>query len=908
LIIPIILSFLLSFNNITQNNNISKDSELQIRSSSPILPFIVGVAYGPKDLDPIYAWDYNAFNIIDQVVEGLFAYNLSAPDLALIPRLASAMGTWNTRGDEYTVPLRTDVKFHDGTDFNASAVVAHWDRMAWALNTTGTNTGYVTQLKTLYRFPNGTAIVKKVVDNTDDTVTFFLNGSYVPFEALLAFPGSYIQSPTYTDTLTDYIDTDTGVIVGTGPFVYDSYEATVEVLLHAFDDYWKGKANITELVFKLISDQSARDTALLNGDIHFLSNPSLSMLDTFKVNPNIAVLDSGKKSATLYYIGMNNMRINRTFRESISYAVNYSHIIEKLMSGTVDRLKSPIPEGIMFSNTTFNVPILNLTHARLVMQSMGFGVGLGLYNDNDWINQEVTTPLATFNFTYHSGSTIREDLLDLLQDNLAKIGIRVIEDVVATWSNFTDRVLERNGRTRDMLELFFLGWGPDYNDPSNYINTMFTNRTIAYNGVQYNGSRAALEDGRDPFALNDNVQLLMEAALSETDPVQREKYYDRIQELLIEQDYPWAYCYVPKLYHAHHVKLTGFQQNALNKLDFYSCNWELHYIPDSLSITTPDSTSSWETGTSQYIYWNSTGTISNVKIDLYNNSVHELEITANTINNGEFFWTIPLTLDNSTQYQINITDVSNSSICDSSDYFELYTLPSPANTITVISPGSSSSWETSTTHSINWNSTGSIADVLIELYWKGTLNATIFASTPNDGSYSWTIPSGLDNSTQYQIKISDVLNSATYDFSDYFEIYTPPTLPDSITVTNPSGIVAWQIETIHSITWTSTGSIANVQIELYLSGTLESVLTSGTPNAGDFSWTIPSGLANSTFYQIKITDVSNPSTYDYSDNFAIYDPSIISEEIPGYNLYFLFMIIGIISVVLIKKKYKHLKK
>ncbi|KKM19157.1 hypothetical protein LCGC14_1658480 [marine sediment metagenome] len=132
-------------------------------------------------------------------------------------------------------------------------------------------------------------------------------------------------------------------------------------------------------------------------------------------------------------------------------------------------------------------------------------------------------------------------------------------------------------------------------------------------------------------------------------------------------------------------------------------------------------------------------------------------------------------------------------------------------------------------------------------------------------------------------------------------------LADSITVTNPSGIVAWEIGSIHSITWTSTGSIVNVKIELYNSGILDSVLTSGTSNDGEISWTIPSGLANSTQYQIKITDVINSSIYDYSDYFTIYDPAI-AEEIPGYDLYLLYMIIGIVSVVLIKKKYKHLKK
>ncbi len=200
--------------------------------------------------------------------------------------------------------------------------------------------------------------------------------------------------------------------------------------------------------------------------------------------------------------------------------------------------------------------------------------------------------------------------------------------------------------------------------------------------------------------------------------------------------------------------------------------------------------------------------------------------------------------------------------------------------------------------------------MVIDLYWNGTFNATISARTTNTGSYSWTLPSGLDNSTLYQIKITDVSNSSTYDFSDYFEIFTPhsPHTPhtsgDSITVTNPSGSETWLTGSNYGITWTSTGSIANVLIELYISGILDSVINSDTTNDGELSWSIPYELGNSTEYQIKISDVANSTIYDYSDYFSIHT----EQEIPGYNLYFLIMIIGIVSVVLIKKKHKHLKK
>jgi hypothetical protein len=68
-------------------------------------------------------------------------------------------------------------------------------------------------------------------------------------------------------------------------------------------------------------------------------------------------------------------------------------------------------------------------------------------------------------------------------------------------------------------------------------------------------------------------------------------------------------------------------------LGFIDTNVEFTYIvPPSLTTTTPDSTSSWETGTTQSITWTSTGSLSDVKIELYRNDIYILEIVASTPN------------------------------------------------------------------------------------------------------------------------------------------------------------------------------------------------------------------------------------------------------------------------------------
>jgi hypothetical protein len=220
--------------------------------------------------------------------------------------------------------------------------------------------------------------------------------------------------------------------------------------------------------------------------------------------------------------------------------------------------------------------------------------------------------------------------------------------------------------------------------------------------------------------------------------------------------------------------------------------------------------------------------------------------------------------------------------------------------LTITTPDSASSWETDTSQSITWTSIGSISDVKIELYENDVFIMEIVASTPNDGEFSWLIPTTLVDSTQYQVKISDVANPATDDFSDNFEIFT--SIIDSITVTNPDSTSSWQTETTQSITWTSTGTISDVKIELYKGGVFEMEIVATTTNDGTYNWAIPIDLEDGIDYKIKISDVSNLATYGESSNFVIN-----SFEIPGYNLYIVMGIMCVVSVILFKKRFKLIK-
>ncbi|MCS6804928.1 MAG: Zn-dependent exopeptidase M28 [Acidobacteriota bacterium] len=95
----------------------------------------------------------------------------------------------------------------------------------------------------------------------------------------------------------------------------------------------------------------------------------------------------------------------------------------------------------------------------------------------------------------------------------------------------------------------------------------------------------------------------------------------------------------------------------------------------------------------------------------------------------------------------------------------------------VVSPNGGEDWQTGSTQTIQWTSTGTIDNVKIELSRNGGSSyETLFATTPNDGTQSWTVTGPATGSAL--IKISDVTNPATFDVSNaVFIISEPPPPP-----------------------------------------------------------------------------------------------------------------------------------
>jgi len=193
--------------------------------------------------------------------------------------------------------------------------------------------------------------------------------------------------------------------------------------------------------------------------------------------------------------------------------------------------------------------------------------------------------------------------------------------------------------------------------------------------------------------------------------------------------------------------------------------------------------------------------------------------------------------------------------------------------ITITAPNGGESWAIGSSQNITWTYTGTIANVKLQYSTNnGGAWTDIIASTPNTGTYAWTIPNAP--SALCLVRVLNAANEAVYDVSN--AVFTIPS-SSTITVVSPNGFENWLVGSAHNITWTNTGTITNVKIEYTTnSGGTWNVLSASTTNTGSYSWTIPN--TPSTTCKVRVSDAAVSAVKDTSNMYF----SLVS-SFPAYR-------------------------
>ncbi len=510
---------------------------------------------GPYTLEIVDSWDSASNDVLEQVVETLFFYDLSDVDLPLTYELAYSY--WWKDTTHVQIKLREGIVFHDGTDFNAEAAKWNLDRLLYLTNCTGTNTGEVAHTQSLWMFPDGiTPIIKSVETVGDYNITITTNGAYAPFISTLSYINSGMLSPTaHAGDATSFLSLRDKPI-GTGPFTYESYTVDVDVRMKRWDGYWKGPANFPWVIYLIYDDATTAHNAMLSYELDTNAMASDQNIVQYEADPKFTVKrftnETGKPSLVYQYLGFNNKKYNVTWRKAFSYAFNYSYVIDELRLGNAFRATGAISPGFgeAYNDSVPAVAVPDggdLATARAVMQSMGFGTTFT--TDKQWTDKAAsTTPFLTVYYQFNTGNSFRTNLGVAVEDWLKKIGVATVQEGL-TWDAFLNYLFDQY----DNLGIYAIGWAPDYLDPYNMLDPLF-NPMSSSNSAQVNDT---------------TLNAMLAAALTETDLDARNIIYKNIQAYMATEGFFHAPLYHSNVVSVHLANIYNVPYNAMGALRIY---------------------------------------------------------------------------------------------------------------------------------------------------------------------------------------------------------------------------------------------------------------------------------------------------------------------------------------------------
>ncbi len=468
-------------------------------AASPADTIVVGLQAEPTALDAAQLSDYNSSRAAMGLYDSLVHFKDGSTELE--PWLAER---WDISADglSYTFHLRRGVKFHDGTPFNADAVVFSVQRQ-----TDKTHPYYNTGTFAYAEFTFGK--VKKVEAVDPYTVRFTLKERYSPFLANLAIHAPSIVSPT---AVKKYGKDFAKNPVGTGPFKFVSWRAGVEVVLERNPGYWNKSRipQVRRIIYRPVVEDQTRLAQLEAGELDFIVNIPPDDLARLKSDGRFRVQEQA--GMHIWYLVMNAQTKpfnDRRVRQAVNYAINRKAIVEGILKSTGVLAENYIPPVLWSYNKNVKGYPYDPQKAKQLLAEAGYPNGLSV---TFWVPQ--------------SGSGMQQPvtMAQAIQADLAKAGIKA-EIQTFEWGSYLDKVFVPDATK--LPGLHEMSWIGDNGDPDNFLYVLLSGLQWPPNGFN------------ESFYKSAEVDKLLVQAQQVTDKAKRTEIYMKAQELIM-RDAPWV--------------------------------------------------------------------------------------------------------------------------------------------------------------------------------------------------------------------------------------------------------------------------------------------------------------------------------------------------------------------------------
>jgi peptide/nickel transport system substrate-binding protein len=440
--------------------------------------FVFGTEADATLLDPSLVSDGPSLRPTDQIFESLVGFKLGGTQV-----VAELATSWKPSkiGLNWKFKLRRNVRFSDGTKFNAAAVCFNYNR--WfnfpaPLQSDALSYYWITVFQGFKHPAQGNpgpdkALYKGCKTSGQYSVTLMLTRKSTSFLAAIGLPNFGIASPTALKKYKADAGTvdSTGVFhptgsfatknpVGTGAYKLKSWNVGNSMELVPNPYYWGPKPKIKRVILRPIGDTAARLQALQSGEVQGIDGVNPSDFSTVRANPKLML--KVRPVFSVGYIGINQKKApfdKLAVRQALAYAIDKNTVAKAFYGGVGVPADQFLPPALFgHAKTGVTKYPYNPDKAKQLLQQAGLSLPVKV---EFWYPTNVSRPYMPD----------PQRNFQAFQASMEKSGFSVTAKS-APW-----RPDYRSGVSVGQAQLYLYGWIADFGDPANFLNVHFGSYT-----------------------------------------------------------------------------------------------------------------------------------------------------------------------------------------------------------------------------------------------------------------------------------------------------------------------------------------------------------------------------------------------------------------------------------------------
>ncbi len=412
-------------------------------------------------------WGEDA-KITQNVFEPLVSFRHDSVELE--GRLATAW-TVSADGMSMTVDLRDGVTFHDGTPFNAEAVVFTFNRLTDAKHP---------QRPRVAPYASNFSDLSKVEAVGPRRVLFTLKTSSAVFLHNLTLFGACIVSPEAVKKHGEKFALNPS---GTGPYRLARWDRDVRIVLDRFDGYWGPKPAVGRVIVVPVNSPQTAIEKLKKGEVHVVDHPTLA--DAKPLQEHAATKMDFETSMNVCYLGFNLKKApynNPDFRRAVSLAIDRKALNAVAYYDLAEPASNVVPPAIWRDTAPTPAYEYDPAKARELLARAGLA------------SHKVELIHMTFSRPYVPEP---QRVAETIKDQLEKIGL----EVRLTGYDKAAYTLKTREESHPM---YLQGWSADLPVPDNFLYPLLHGDNAGdlngsfFNDAEFNAAVKAAQSERDP--------------------------------------------------------------------------------------------------------------------------------------------------------------------------------------------------------------------------------------------------------------------------------------------------------------------------------------------------------------------------------------------------------------------------